>query len=181
VGGPQNGSVVQPDTEETSLAEVLRVLDALDRAGIASWLEGGWGVDALVGRQTRRHRDVDVDIDATREAAALAVLRHLGYETRADWRPNRIELVNQDGGIVDLHPLLFDADGSARQPGQHGELYEFPAAYFTTGALEHRPVGCFSAEAQRYFRTGYEQRPVDVHDLEQLDRLDALEPPPENR
>ncbi|MDH4308687.1 MAG: amino acid transporter [Acidimicrobiia bacterium] len=37
-------------------AAVLSVLDLLDEA----WVDGGWGVDALVGRQTRRHLDLDL-------------------------------------------------------------------------------------------------------------------------
>src|ERR671933_382365 len=118
--------------EGMQLAQVIRVLDALDSAGIPAWLEGGWGVDALVGRQTRRHRDVDVDIDAAQEGVALDVLHALGYQIWVDWRPNRVELVAGSRGFVDLHPLLVDRDGSARQPGLHGEVYDFPRAYFTT-------------------------------------------------
>lgn len=36
-----------------ALVEILRLLEA---AGIAVWLDGGWGVDALLGRQTRSHK-----------------------------------------------------------------------------------------------------------------------------
>jgi lincosamide nucleotidyltransferase A/C/D/E len=165
--------MLAPGVPHTTLTHVLQVLGALDEAGIGSWLEGGWGVDALVGHQTRAHRDVDVDIDAKHEPEALVILQELGYEPWADWRPNRIELVRNDGGCVDLHPLLVNADGSAHQPGLHGEFYEFPAAYFTTGALGGRGVGCFTVEAQRRFHTGYDQRQVDEHDLAQLDRLGA--------
>jgi hypothetical protein len=34
---------------ETALSEVLHVLAALSALGCRFWLEGGWGVDALVG------------------------------------------------------------------------------------------------------------------------------------
>lgn len=157
--------------EGMQLPEVLRVLDALAEAGAATWLEGGWGVDALVGHQTRGHRDVDVDIDVVHEAAALAALRELGYDVETDWRPNRVELRAAGRGWVDLHPLLLGPDGSARQPGLGGELHDFPAGWFTTGHLGGRTVGCFSPEAQRRFHTGYDLRPVDAHDLAQLDLL----------
>lgn len=153
------------------LAEVFRVVDALDQAGVPSWLEGGWGVDALVGYQTRSHRDVDVDIDAVHEALALAVLRDLGYEIETDWRPNRVELAGADRSWVDLHPLLFDANGNARQPDLDGGFYDFPKSYFVTGRLAGRALGCFSLLAQRHFHAGYELRPIDVHDLAQLDLL----------
>jgi lincosamide nucleotidyltransferase A/C/D/E len=166
----------EPGPEGTTLDDVVQVLDALAHAGIKTWLEGGWGVDALVGHQTRPHRDVDIDIDAADETRALGILRELGYGLRADWRPNRIEMMRDDGSCVDLHPILFRADGSARQPGMHGEFYDFPAAYFTTGSLDGRRIGCFAIVAQRHFRTGYELRPVDEHDLAQLDRLVASRP-----
>jgi Aminoglycoside-2''-adenylyltransferase len=97
-----------------ALAEVLVVLQALDIVGCRYWLEGGWGVDALVGRQTRPHRDLDVDFDAAYEAEALAALQELGYVVETEWRPNRVELVAPARGWVDLHPLLLDEDGSAR-------------------------------------------------------------------
>ena len=43
-------------------AEVLRVLDALDGAGIRTGITGGWGVDALLRRQTRPHTDLDLGV-----------------------------------------------------------------------------------------------------------------------
>ncbi|MDR2125703.1 MAG: aminoglycoside adenylyltransferase, partial [Prevotellaceae bacterium] len=39
---------------------VIEILKIAKRTGIALWLDGGWGVDALAGRQTRLHNDVDV-------------------------------------------------------------------------------------------------------------------------
>lgn len=147
------------------------MLDALDHAGVPWWREGGWGVDALVGRQARSHRDVDVDIDAVHEDIALGVLRDLGYEIETDWRPNRVELAAAGRGWVDLHPLLFDPKGDARQPDLDGGFYDFPKSFFVTGQLAGRAVGCFSIDAQRYFHAGYELRPIDLLDLAHLDQL----------
>jgi lincosamide nucleotidyltransferase A/C/D/E len=56
------------------LGEVLGVLADLAEAGCAVWVAGGWGVDALIGRQTRLHRDLDLSLDARYETAALLVL-----------------------------------------------------------------------------------------------------------
>ena len=50
--------------ETVTQADLFKVLDMLEQFGIRYWLDGGWGVDALVGRQTREHRDVDIDFDA---------------------------------------------------------------------------------------------------------------------
>jgi len=80
------------DGADTSLAEILDVLKALTAVGCRFWLEGGWDVDALVGRQTRPHRDLDIDLGARCEEAALAVLAAVSYTVETNWRPNRVEL-----------------------------------------------------------------------------------------
>lgn len=41
-------------------SDVAVVLDRLEDAKIEAWLEGGWGVDALLGKQTRTHDDLDL-------------------------------------------------------------------------------------------------------------------------
>ena len=152
-------------------SEVRAVLDALSDLQCRFWLKGGWGVDALVGHQTRAHRDIDIDLDAACESAALQVLGDLGYVIETDWRPNRVELVAPERGWVDLHPLLLDEDGSARQAALDGGHHTFPSSFFTVGSLHGTPVPCVSVDAQRLFRTGYEPRDVDLHDLAQLDTL----------
>lgn len=154
-----------------TLDEVLRVVDAVREIGCRFWLEGGWGVDVLVGRQTRPHRDVDVDFDAAFEEAVLRGLVDLGNAIETDWRPNRVELVACGTGWVDLHPLVIDESGDARQAALDGGWHEFPSEWFGSGSLNGVEIPCVTAEAQRVFRTGYELRPVDRHDLEELDRL----------
>jgi lincosamide nucleotidyltransferase A/C/D/E len=130
---------------ETALSEVLEVLAALSALcalGCRFWLEGGRGVDALVGRQTRPHRDVDVDLEARCEEAALAVLAGIGYTVETDWRPNRVELNAPGRGRVDLHPLLVDEDGTARQGSARRGFHVFPPSFFVTGSLAGVPVPC---------------------------------------
>lgn len=153
------------------LTQLLRVLDAIESTGCAYWLEGGWGIDALAGRQTRDHRDVDIDFDAVRESELIAALEVLGYRQILDERPTRIELVAADGRCVDLHPLQLDASGDARQQAPDGSWWHFRREWFTTGYVENRRVPCYTAEGQRYFHSGYELRDVDVHDLATLDAL----------
>lgn len=157
--------------EGMTVPEVLRVLEVVRATGCRAWLEGGWGVDALVGHRTRPHRDVDLDIDATFEGAVLTALGRLGYVVETDWRPNRVELVAPGRRWVDLHPLVVRADGSARQAALDGGWHEFDRSWFSTGSLDGHPVPCVSLEAQRRFHTGYDLRAVDLLDLAQLDRL----------
>ena len=39
---------------------LLAVVGLLEADGIDVWLDGGWGVDALLGQQTREHDDLDL-------------------------------------------------------------------------------------------------------------------------
>ena len=97
------------------IGEVLAILVSLEEAGCSVWVAGGWGVDALVGQQTRPHRDLDLAVDANDESSAVGVLRRAGYQIETDWRPVRVELVAPGRGWVDLHPVMFGPDGHGRQ------------------------------------------------------------------
>lgn len=164
-------NVVSVD-EGMRLAEVLTVMGVITATGSRFWLEGGWGVDALVGRQTRPHRDLDVDLDGAMEREVIDVLGAVGYAVETDWRPNRVELLAPGRGWVDLHPLVVDASGDARQAALGGGWHHFRREWFTTGRLGGREVPCVSAAAQRLFHSGYQLRDVDMLDLAQLDLLE---------
>ena len=43
--------------------DVLEIVAYLDAAGVRVWLDGGWGVDALLGEQTRPHKDLDIVVE----------------------------------------------------------------------------------------------------------------------
>src|SRR3954469_14412926 len=115
------------------IRSVLEVLSALEAAGCRAWVARGWGVDALVGAQTREHRDLDLAFDAAGEPLALQALGALGYVVETDWRPARVELAAPGARWVDLHPVRFDADGQGRQADLDGGHFEYPAGCLTTG------------------------------------------------
>lgn len=152
--------------------EVLRVFDVLDAADVRVWVAGGWGIDALVGRQTREHDDLDLAVDTAREGfeRALQALAWLGYARGVDDLPVRLVVDAADARSADLHPIRFQADGSALQSG-HDRDYLYPADCFTLGRIGDREMPCLSAVIQREFHTGYAPRPVDLHDLALLGDL----------
>lgn len=161
------------DDEGTTAEEVRRVVDALAGAGCAAWLVGGWGVDALVGRQTRRHRDLDLAFDAGDEVIVLEVLRRLGYTLETDWRPVRCELAAPPARFVDLHPVVLDDDGAGIQAGFDGSTFRYPSTSFTTGLVAGRPTRCVSVEMQLQLHSGYELREIDRADLARLRTIAA--------
>src|SRR6266481_8512849 len=43
-------------------ADVISLYTDLESMGTSVWVDGGWGVDALLGEQTRPHKDLDIAI-----------------------------------------------------------------------------------------------------------------------
>jgi lincosamide nucleotidyltransferase A/C/D/E len=150
-------------------AAVVALLGDIERAGLAVWIGGGWGIDALLGEQTREHRDLDLMHRVEEEPRLLALLADLGYTETVDWRPVRFVMARPDGLEIDLHPLVFKEDGSAEQASlEPGMPFAYPAAAFTTGTIEGTTVRCLSAEQQAHFHQGYEPAERDLHDMARL-------------
>ncbi|MFI6095973.1 nucleotidyltransferase domain-containing protein [Lentzea sp. NPDC051213] len=149
--------------------DVLEILAAL--RGTDVWIGGGWGVDALVGRQTRPHDDLDLMHREEQEPRVVETLAALGFAETLSWRPVRFVLADA-AREIDLHPLRFAVDGSAEQSSlTPGEPFRYPASCFVTGTILGTEVPCLSAEQQVYFHQGYEPRERDLHDLAQLRKL----------
>ncbi len=152
------------------------MLAALDVVGLRAWVAGGWGVDALVGRQTRVHRDLDLALDVTHTTLepALSALETLGYCLQTDWRPSRVELAAPSARWVDLHPVVFDGHGTGWQ-ANIGDLppFRYPPHAFTSGLINGSEVRCLSVAQQLLFHRGYPPRPHDFADIALLQGLQA--------
>jgi lincosamide nucleotidyltransferase A/C/D/E len=48
---------MMPATTSCDVTEFYHHMEVL---GIKIWIDGGWGVDALLGKQTRTHADLDI-------------------------------------------------------------------------------------------------------------------------
>ncbi|MFJ9061355.1 nucleotidyltransferase domain-containing protein [Streptomyces sp. NPDC102409] len=149
--------------------DVLSILALLRAAGTDVVVAGGWGVDALLGEETREHRDLDLLHVREQEPAVVAALESAGYTETLDWRPARFVLSHPSGLEIDLHPLEFAADGSAVQSSPDpAEPFRYPADCFVTGTVGTTTVRCISAEQQALFHQGYEPAERDVADMRRL-------------
>lgn len=151
--------------------DLFDIINVLDKIGMKYWLDGGWGVDVLTGKQNREHRDVDVNFDATFTEELINTLIKMGYEIKVDWMPARMELWHEDYGYIDIHPLILDEFGGAKQADLEGGFYLFEKDYFTTVVYKEREIPCMSKKAQKLFHSGYELRNVDLIDLENLEKI----------
>jgi len=148
--------------------DVLNALAMLAARSASVWVGGGWGIDALLGQQTREHADLDLACRVEDEATILYALQEHGYRVVLDCRPTRVAMADDDGREVDLHPVRFDACGHGVQAGLHREQFDYPPEAFATGWIDGRSVPCLSVAQQLRFHTGYELRDRDRQDIAKL-------------
>lgn len=157
----------------TTASEAAALCKQFEAHGMRVWIDGGWGVDALLGRQTRNHDDLDVIVEEKHVAGLRSLLESRGFHdaARPDTRPWNFVLENDAGAAVDVHVISLDAEGNGIYgPQENGDFY--PAQALTEqGTIDGHPVRCVSAKYQIENRTGYTLRDSDRHDLLVLERL----------
>ncbi len=131
-----------------SAADVHEILDRLDEAGIEWWIDGGWGVDALLGEQTRPHNDLDFAVAAADIQKLGDVFAEFDHVDRDQW-PSAYVLRDARGRELDFHPLTFDAEGNGWQPQLDGSCAQWPRdALAVQGTIAGRVVRCTSPDFQ---------------------------------
>ena len=159
--------------------QVVRVAETLDRHGVRFWLAGGWGVDALLGRQTRSHADLDICIDHADEDNARAALSELGFDVVIERAPSgltlpiRSVLRNAAGRTLDL--ILISTEERADVPTLGPP--DLATGTIRSGGTDHG-VGCLSADFQIAAHTGYAPQERDRHDVGLLCERFGRELPP---
>lgn len=149
------------------------VLDRFDRAGLWYCIEGGWGVDALLGEQTRQHRDLDLGVRLEDVDSICTVLAEFERDD-SEW-PSSVILEDPAGRRVDAHPLTFDEAGEGWQANRSGEPYRWPREHLDArGLIGDREVRCITPELQlRWHRhDGFDD--VDWEDMTALARRFGL-------
>jgi lincosamide nucleotidyltransferase A/C/D/E len=147
---------------------LIRIVDRLERDDIEVWLDGGWGVDALLGEETREHDDLDLVAELRHSGRIADLLRALGYDLVAGAAPKSFVLVDEIGRQVDVHPVTFDAEGGGVYEMDGGH-WVYPAQGFSgQGTVEGRTVRCLNPEVQVLVHAGYELRDKDYRELQLL-------------
>ncbi|HET7045873.1 MAG TPA: hypothetical protein VFI37_13575 [Gaiellaceae bacterium] len=159
--------------------EAVRLLDLLESAGIEAWVDGGWGVDALLGEQTREHDDLDLVVELVHAARLAGLLTAEGYEPAAGGAPRSFVHVDPSGRQVDVHPVTFDAGGGGVYVTDDGGTWTYPAEGFAgRGAIAGRPVRCLTPEVQVLVHSGYELAEKDYLELRLLHERFRVPLPP---
>ena len=129
---------------------------------------GGWGVDALLGEQTRTHADLDVWVPAVQLHQLFVACTRAGVDRILPWPGDRPwNFVLHDGVRlrVDLHLYEARADGSLHY-GSAVDGVAFPSrALAGRGRIAGTAVRCEAAEWAVRWHTGYPPREADHHDV----------------
>ena len=148
--------------------KILDLYNWLDNNGIIVWIDGGWGVDALLGRQTREHADLDIAVHHKDNTKLRRLLESKGYkeERRSDSSEFMYVMKNEAGKCVDM------IDVHVFEYGENGNnIYgvEYPLGSLTgTGLIGGQKVNCIDPAFMFRFKTGYEPKEKDLHDVRAL-------------
>ncbi len=156
--------------------------EALRDHGARCWVMGGWGVDALLGSQTREHHDLDVLVLADHLPGLAEVFDRLGFEIEHVWEaenrwldvpgtrwPTAFVAANEHGVELDVH--LIELDGNEVVPLCNVPWPLDAASLEGRGVISGRQVECVSAQAQLAMHRGYELPEEHRRDVERLLRL----------
>ena len=143
-------------------ADVVAMIQLLVENGIQVHVDGGWGVDALLGEQTRLHEDLDIAIAHQNAPLLRELLAACGYREipRDDsWECNFV-LQDDVGRTLDVHSYTFDAQGN------HVFGVPYPAESLAgRGMIAGYPVACITPEWMVKFHSGYELDRNDYRDV----------------
>jgi lincosamide nucleotidyltransferase A/C/D/E len=162
-------------------AQASQIVESASAAGVQIWLMGGWGIDALLGRETREHHDLDILVSTTDLPALDSWLEESGFGRAYEWEENAP--IDLDGGLWDTAFVAHHRDG--REIDVHAIRIEGHSVSLATkdpwvlpsrpldaaGTIGGRVVPCVTPEAQRAMHRGYELPQKHREDLHRLDHL----------
>jgi len=165
----------------------MRKIDAIDlykkinNLGIDIWIDGGWGVDALLGKQTRFHEDLDVVVQEKDVAKLRDHLERDGYIdiARDDTQAWNFVLGKDGIKLVDVHVIKFDEDGNGIYgSAKNGDVYPVKSL-MGQGHIGKEKVKCLTASFQVESRSGYKTSEIDYRNVRALCEKFEIELPAE--
>ena len=156
--------------------DLLRVFEV---AGIHVWLDGGWAVDAVLGEQTRPHKDLDIIVQTSDLPRLRELLGVRGFRIKEGGTESNFVLAEGNGLEIDVHAFVFDEAGNGVYRMSNGEDWIFPAAGFAgRGEILGFKVRCLSPEVQVLCHAhGYVPKEKDLRDMELLEARFGVELP----
>ncbi len=123
------------------LKTVLSLYNQFENNNIKIWIDGGWCVDALLGKQLRPHNDLDIAINWKAVPKLRELLEKDGYKQIKEDSKWNFVLGDNIGNKLDVHAFVCDVNGSIID----GIMY--PAESLTgTGVIDGQTVRCIAPQ-----------------------------------
>ena len=159
---------------EMTSKDVIDLYANLEHLGINVWVDGGWGVDALLGKQTRFHEDLDIAVEAKHVPNLRHFLKTKGYEQRKEDSEWNFVLRDRNGRAIDVHSFNLDEEGDIL------EGIQYPTGSLTgTGTIEGITVRCIAPQWVVALHSGYALKEKDFNDVSAVCEKFSIELPEE--
>lgn len=146
--------------------DAIEIITYAEENEINIWIDGGWGVDALLEEETRAHNDIDLFVEESNSKKFIEIIKEKGFAEVTEAYTTTSHTVWKDtkGRIIDLHIINFNEQGYIVF---EGEAYP-PKVFSGIGKIGDKMVRCIDAENQVLFHLGYEHDENDIHDVKLL-------------
>jgi len=162
-----------------SITDAKQILGLAIGAEVKVFLDGGWGVDALLGYQTRIHNDIDIFVEKKDYQNFVQTIKDNDfYEIKVEYTTsNHTVWEDEKKRIIDLHCFEYTDDDEILYEGDF-----FPSEIFSgKGRIDEIEVSCIEPYSQVMFHLGYEFDENDIHDVKLLCEAFHMEIPEEYR
>lgn len=151
--------------------QVLSIYRGLEERGIKIWIDGGWAVDALLGKETRPHQDLDIALQNKNYMQAKRFFEEQGYAEieRTEDKKWDIVLGNPEGLEVEIHTFNTNEHGdTASEPYWNG--YDAKSLK-GEGWISGYPVRCVSIDqlVKTHDHTKRSLKQTDYQDIQLLE------------
>ena len=145
-------------------------LDLFEELGVKVWIDGGWGVDALVGEPTRPHDDLDIIAGWPDSRTLTEALLERGFvEVDTDDRKDRNFVMGHPShGRIDFHVIELSKDGGGIYGPGEIDWTISESELDAEGTIGGRTVRCLSADYQVRSHSGYPLKATDFADMNAL-------------
>ena len=146
--------------------DAIEIITYAEENKINIWIDGGWGVDALLQEETRVHNDIDLFVEESNGKKFIEILKQIGFAevTEAYTTTSHTVWKDSKGRIIDLHIFKFNEQ-------EYIVFFFFVyllEVFSGIGKIGDKIVRCIDAENQVLFHLGYEHDENDVHDVKLL-------------
>src|SRR5262249_33664713 len=131
-----------------SASDAIALCRLLGEHTIRYWVMGGWGVDALLHRETRPHKDLDLLITLSNLPRLWKLLQEHGFTLQYVWEenlwlemeperlPTAFVVADEQQREIDAHVIDFGPDGAIIQ--HYTNPWAFPNTLTGQGSIAKR-------------------------------------------